>query len=56
MLVVQVTPEILQRIDKLTPRMRRNASVTAVGRVTRSAVARLALVRGLDILEDEYPR
>lgn len=50
----RVPPEALRRADALTPRIARNRTVAALGGVTRSTVLKLALMRGLDVLEQEF--
>ncbi len=54
LLSVRVSPELLKRADKLIARVGRDTAVTTIGRVTRSTIIKLALVRGLDALEQEY--
>jgi hypothetical protein len=54
LLSVRVSPDLLKRADRLIGRVGRDRAVTTIGRVTRSTVIKLALVRGLDALEAEY--
>jgi hypothetical protein len=49
-----VMTEDLQRAAELAPKLAKNPLVAAVGRVTRSTVLRLAITRGLDVLEKEH--
>jgi hypothetical protein len=44
----------LKRADKLTKRIAANPEASSIGDVTRSAVLRLALTRGLTELEKQY--
>jgi hypothetical protein len=54
LLSVRVSPEMLKRADRLIPKVSRDPAVTTIGRVTRSTVVKLALMRGFDALEQEY--
>lgn len=47
---------LLARADALVPRLRENNDLFVVGRLSRSVVLRLAVLRGLDALEIEQPR
>ena len=47
---------LLARADALVPRLRENSDLAAFGRLSRSVVLRLAVLRGLDALENEQPR
>lgn len=51
---VWVIADDLRRADALVSKIAKDRSAAAVGRVTRSAVFRLALSRGLEVLEKEY--
>lgn len=53
-LVLRVPSNFLRRADALRPKLAQNPGLLMVGRVTRSAVMRLALARGLAELEREY--
>jgi hypothetical protein len=43
--------DLLDRADRLVPKLQNNTELRASGEVTRSVVLRLALLRGLDELE-----
>jgi predicted transcriptional regulator len=49
--VVRMPKDLAQRLDRLVPALVEGTPLAAAGRVTRSTVARLALARGLDVLE-----
>ena len=51
---LRVAPDILKRADKLLPKLAGDRTLATVGRITRSTVLKLALVRGLDVLEAEH--
>jgi hypothetical protein len=51
---LRLPPELVRWADRLLPLMTRDPRVTAVGRVTRSSVLRMALVQGLECLERQY--
>jgi len=53
-LVLRVQASIAKRADELRPRVARDPNLSAVGRISRSTVLKLALLRGLDVLEQEY--
>jgi hypothetical protein len=53
-LVLRVQADIAKRADELKPRVTRDRNLAAVGRITRSTVLKLALLRGLEVLEREY--
>ncbi len=53
-LVLRVQANIAKRADDLKPRVARDPNLSAVGRITRSTVLKLALLRGLEVLEREY--
>jgi hypothetical protein len=53
-LVLKVAPSVLERAETLQPKIAQDAPYRATGRLTRSAVLRLALLRGLEALENEY--
>ena len=55
-IVVRVPADLARRIDSLTPTYASHPELGAVGRVTRSAVVRLALARGLACLERSAKR
>jgi len=50
-LVIRVPSTLAQRVDALVPILATDPDLGAVGRITRSAVIRLALARGLASLE-----
>jgi predicted DNA-binding protein len=51
---IRVPVEALKRAEALKKPIGKNASIAALGKVTRSTVLKLALIRGLDALEKEY--
>jgi hypothetical protein len=51
---VWVMSDDLQRADALVAKVGSDRDNAGVGKVTRSSVLRLALMRGLDALEKEY--
>lgn len=55
-LVIRVPSTLAERADALTPILAADPELGAVGRVTRSAVLRLALARGLASLERSSKR
>ena len=55
-LIVRVPADLARRVDSLTPIYASHPELGAVGRVTRSAVVRLALARGLACLERSAKR
>jgi DNA invertase Pin-like site-specific DNA recombinase len=50
---VKLPGELLNRIDSMVPRLERFPEIMAYGRVSRTAVIRLALTRGLQVLDRE---
>jgi hypothetical protein len=56
LLAFRVPAEAIRRADALRPRVARDPSVAAVGRITRSAILRMALMKGLEALEVQYGR
>jgi len=54
LIALRVPPDLLRRADALKGSLARDATLAAVlGRITRTTVLRLALTRGLDLLEQE---
>ena len=51
-IALRVTSDIVDRADALVATALKNPKL-AVGRVTRSSLLKLALVRGLEVLEEE---
>jgi hypothetical protein len=55
-LQVWVDEDLIERADKLIARLNQNSNLrAAAGRVTKASVWRLALSRGIEALEEEYP-
>ncbi len=52
-IVLRLPKVIRDRADALIPSLESNPTIAALGKVTRSKVLRLALVRGLEVLESE---
>jgi len=46
---------LLQRADALIPTLRSNGDIFVVGRLSRSVVLRLAVLRGLEAMETSTP-
>lgn len=55
-IAVRLPGETIRRMDALRTKLAKDATVGALGRVTRSTVLKLALARGLDALEQEYSK
>ncbi len=51
--MLRLPKEDSDRLDALIPYVEQGARAFAVGRITRSAVVRAAVIRGLDVLEKE---
>ena len=51
---LRLPPDLVERADRLVPLVAADPKVAAVGRVTRSAVLRTALVKGLESMEWQY--
>jgi len=49
-----VMTDHLQRAEALVSKLSKHPLVAATGKVTRSTVLRLAIARGLDLLEKEH--
>ena len=53
-IALRIPSQALKRADALIPKLARNTTISALGHVTRSTVMKLALMRGLELLEQEY--
>lgn len=53
-IAIRVPPDALRRADTLRPRLARDQTLGALGKVTRSTVLKLAMVEGLAVLEQRY--
>lgn len=51
---VRLPPKLLKRADALAAKLQKDPEVRMLGRVSRSAVLRLAVLKGLQVLEAEY--
>jgi hypothetical protein len=51
---VRLPREFLTRLDALVPKLEKVPTVAALGPLTRSKVLRLALARGIEVLETEH--
>jgi hypothetical protein len=51
---LRLPPDLVEWADRLVPLVANDPKVAAIGRVTRSSVIRMALVRGLETLESQY--
>jgi hypothetical protein len=47
---------LLQRADALIPTLRSNSEIFVVGRLSRSVVLRLAVLKGLEVMESAAPK
>jgi hypothetical protein len=47
---------LLQRADALIPALRSNSEIFVVGRLSRSVVLRLAVLKGLEVMESAAPK
>lgn len=52
-LQLRLPEDILKRLDALTALLQKDPNFRAMGTVTRSTALRLALIRGLEVLEQE---
>ena len=55
-LSVRVLRSLVERLDTLVPALSDDPRMQVLGKVSRSDVARAAMVRGLEELEREYQR
>ncbi len=51
---IKLAPEVLGRADALGPHVQADPSLGPLLRDSRSTVLRLAILRGLEVLEQEY--
>jgi len=51
---VRLPADVIRRVDALRGKLAKDATLSALGAVTRSTVLKLAVTRGLDVLEKEY--
>jgi len=52
---LRLPKSLLQRADALIPALRSNSDIFVVGRLSRSVVLRLAVLRGLEAMEADTP-
>jgi len=52
--MLRLPSDLLDRARRLVPLISDDPTASAFGRVTRAAVLRLAIIRGLAVLEDEF--
>jgi hypothetical protein len=52
---LRLPKSLLQRADALIPALRSNSDIFVVGRLSRSVVLRLAVLKGLESMEEETP-
>jgi hypothetical protein len=50
----RVPPDLAKRLDKLKAKLERDPTVRTLGKVNRSMVVKLALLRGVEALEAQY--
>ena len=53
---LRLPKSLLQRADALIPALRTNSDIFVVGRLSRSVVLRLAVLRGLEAMEETAPK
>jgi hypothetical protein len=53
---LRLPKSLLQRADALIPTLRSNSDIFVVGRLSRSVVLRLAVLRGLENMEEAVPK
>ena len=53
---LRLPKSLLQRADALIPMLRSNSEIFVVGRLSRSVVLRLAVLRGLEAMETTTPK
>ena len=53
---LRLPKSLLQRADALIPTLRANSDIFVVGRLSRSVVLRLAVLRGLETMEETAPK
>lgn len=53
---LRLPKSLLQRADALIPTLRANSDIFVVGRLSRSVVLRLAVLRGLEAMETAAPK
>jgi predicted DNA-binding protein len=53
---VRIPPELSKRLEKLVPKLAKEPAFTTLGIVTKSSVVKLALLRGVEVLEREYSK
>jgi hypothetical protein len=53
---LRLPKSLLQRADALIPTLRSNGDIFVVGRLSRSVVLRLAVLRGLEAMESAAPK
>ncbi|MET0388022.1 MAG: hypothetical protein ABW321_18765 [Polyangiales bacterium] len=53
---LRLPKSLLQRADALIPTLRSNSDIFVVGRLSRSVVLRLAVLRGLEAMETSSPK
>lgn len=51
---LRLTPDIYKRTDALQSKMAKDKTLDTLGEVTRTTVLKLAVLRGLEVLEREY--
>ncbi len=53
-LSLRLEPELRKRVERVRVKMAKDPAFAGLSRITQSAVVRMALLRGLDVLEAEY--
>jgi hypothetical protein len=53
-IAVRIPDDLAKRLDRLMPKLLKDPTLRTFGRVSRSSVVKLALLRGVVALEAEY--
>ncbi len=51
---IRLTADLSRRLDKIQPKIAKDQTIAGLLNVNRSDVVRLALIRGLEVLEKQY--
>ena len=51
---LKVDKEIIERAEALIPRLKADPELSALGRISVSSIIRLAILRGIEVLEKQY--
>lgn len=50
----RIPQDLARRIDKLKPKLEKDPAIRILGKVNRSMIVRLVLLRGVEALEAQY--